>query len=31
MDVVKRIEADGSPDGTPKVLHRMVRVTTKEA
>lgn len=31
MDVVKKIEADGAPSGTPKVLHRIVKVTIKEA
>ena len=31
MDVVKKIEADGDPSGTPKVLHRMVKVTIEEA
>lgn len=31
MDVAKKIEADGSPDGKPKVLHRIVKVTIKES
>jgi cyclophilin family peptidyl-prolyl cis-trans isomerase len=30
MDVVKRIEADGSEAGTPRVLHRILRVTIAE-
>ena len=29
MDVVKKIEADGAPDGKPKVEHRMVVVKIK--
>ena len=31
MDVVKKIEADGTQGGTPKVTHKIVRVTIKEA
>jgi cyclophilin family peptidyl-prolyl cis-trans isomerase len=31
MDVVKKIEADGTQSGTPKVTHKIVRVTVKEA
>ena len=31
LEVVKRIEADGSPDGTPRVLHRALRVTITES
>jgi cyclophilin family peptidyl-prolyl cis-trans isomerase len=31
MDVVKKIEADGDPSGTPKVVHRMVKVTIEES
>lgn len=31
MDVVKRIEADGNESGTPKVTHKIVKVTIKEA
>jgi cyclophilin family peptidyl-prolyl cis-trans isomerase len=31
MDVVKKIEADGTQGGTPKVTHKIVRVTVKEA
>ena len=32
MDVVEKIEADGSPgSGTPKVEHRIVRITIEEA
>jgi cyclophilin family peptidyl-prolyl cis-trans isomerase len=31
MDVVKEIEADGAQSGTPKVTHKIVRVTIKEA
>jgi cyclophilin family peptidyl-prolyl cis-trans isomerase len=31
IDVVKRIEADGDPSGTPKVVHKMVRVTIAES
>ena len=27
MDVVKKIEADGSPGGTPTVIHKIVKVT----
>jgi len=32
MDVVQKIEADGQPDGKPKVEHRMVvvKITTKD-
>ena len=30
MDVVKKIEADGEPSGTPKVTHRMTKVTIEE-
>ena len=30
MDVVKKIEADGTQEGTPKVLHKMVKVTIEE-
>ena len=30
MDVVKKIEADGDPSGTPKVTHRMTTVTIEE-
>jgi cyclophilin family peptidyl-prolyl cis-trans isomerase len=31
LDVVKKIEADGSPEGQPKALHQMVKVTITEA
>jgi cyclophilin family peptidyl-prolyl cis-trans isomerase len=31
LDVVKRIEADGSEDGTPKTVHQMTKVTILEA
>jgi hypothetical protein len=31
MDVVKKIEADGDPSGTPKVVHKMNSVTVKES
>jgi len=31
MAVVERIGADGSPSGTPKVLHRIVKVTITQA
>jgi hypothetical protein len=31
MDVVKKIETDGTPSGAPKVTHEIVRVTVKEA
>jgi len=31
LDVVQKIESDGSPDGKPKVLHQMVKVTITEA
>jgi len=31
MDVVQKIEADGSPEGQPKALHQMVKVTITEA
>jgi cyclophilin family peptidyl-prolyl cis-trans isomerase len=30
MDVVKQIEADGDPSGTPKVVHKIVKVTINE-
>ena len=30
MDVVKKIEADGDPSGTPKVVHKIVKVTISE-
>jgi cyclophilin family peptidyl-prolyl cis-trans isomerase len=30
MDVVKKIEADGDASGTPKVVHKMVKVTVEE-
>jgi cyclophilin family peptidyl-prolyl cis-trans isomerase len=30
MDVVKKIEADGSAAGTPKVVHKIVKVTITE-
>jgi cyclophilin family peptidyl-prolyl cis-trans isomerase len=30
LDVVKKIEADGSPEGAPKTLHRIVKVTITE-
>jgi cyclophilin family peptidyl-prolyl cis-trans isomerase len=30
MDVVKKIEADGDPSGTPKVVHKIVKVTITE-
>ena len=30
MDVVKKIEADGSAEGTPKVTHKIVKVTINE-
>ena len=30
MDVVHKIEADGDPSGTPKIVHRMVTVTIAE-
>jgi cyclophilin family peptidyl-prolyl cis-trans isomerase len=31
MDVVRRIEADGTPQGSPKVTHRIVSVTIEES
>jgi len=31
MDVVKKIEADGDASGTPKVVHKMVKVTIEES
>jgi len=31
MDIVKKIEADGTNEGTPKVTHKIVKVTIKEA
>ena len=31
LDVVTKIEADGSPDGHPKVPHHMVKVTITQA
>jgi cyclophilin family peptidyl-prolyl cis-trans isomerase len=31
LDVVTKIEADGSPEGQPKVLHKMVKVTITQA
>jgi cyclophilin family peptidyl-prolyl cis-trans isomerase len=31
MDVVKKIEADGDTSGTPKVVHKMVKVTIEES
>lgn len=31
MDVVKKIEADGSETGTPKTVHKMVKVTITES
>jgi cyclophilin family peptidyl-prolyl cis-trans isomerase len=31
MDLVNKIIADGDPSGTPKVLHRMVKVTVSAA
>jgi cyclophilin family peptidyl-prolyl cis-trans isomerase len=32
MDVVKKIEADGAPDGNPpKVIHKMIKVTVAES
>lgn len=31
MDVAKKIEADGDPSGTPKVVHKMVKVTIVES
>ena len=30
LDVVQKIEADGTPQGQPKVLHQMVKVTITE-
>ncbi|HUQ40669.1 MAG TPA: peptidylprolyl isomerase [Acidimicrobiales bacterium] len=30
MDVVKKIEADGTPEGKPKTLHKMIKVTIEE-
>lgn len=30
LDVVKKIEADGDPSGTPKVAHKIVKVTVNE-
>lgn len=31
IDVVKKIEADGSPDGKPKTVHKMITVTITES
>lgn len=31
LDVVKQIEADGSPGGTPNVIHKIVKVTIETA
>jgi cyclophilin family peptidyl-prolyl cis-trans isomerase len=31
MGVVSKIESDGSPSGTPKVTHRMIKVTISES
>ncbi|HUR48534.1 MAG TPA: peptidylprolyl isomerase [Acidimicrobiales bacterium] len=31
MDVAKKIEADGSPGGTPTVVHKIVKVTIEES
>jgi hypothetical protein len=31
MAVVTKIEADGDPSGTPKTVHRMVKVTIEES
>ena len=31
LDVVKKIEADGSPGGTPTVTHKIVKVTIETA
>jgi cyclophilin family peptidyl-prolyl cis-trans isomerase len=31
IDIVKKIEADGDPSGTPKVVHKMVKVTIQES
>ena len=31
MDVVKKIEADGSPEGKPATLHKMIKVTITES
>ena len=31
LDVVNKIEADGTPGGQPKVTHQMVKVTITEA
>ena len=31
MDIVKQIEADGTPAGTPATLHRIVKVTITES
>lgn len=31
MDVAKKIEADGSPGGTPAVVHKIVKVTITES
>ena len=31
MDVVKAIEADGDPSGTPKKIHKITKVTIKES
>jgi cyclophilin family peptidyl-prolyl cis-trans isomerase len=31
MDVVKKIEDDGGSDGTPKVVHKMTKVTITES
>ena len=30
LDVVKKIEADGDPSGTPRVVHKMTKVTITE-
>lgn len=31
LDVVKKIEADGSPQGAPKVVHKMTKITVTES
>ena len=31
METVEKIEADGDPSGTPKVIHRITKVTVKES
>jgi len=31
LDVVKKIEADGADSGTPKVVHKMTKVTITES